>query len=87
MLLESAAYKLHSVSCALKITHLQYSVYTCTRASLGMVVYVCIQVWVCVNLQYVYMSHTHTGKMEKALSFSQRIIGPLSHYEWLTHLR
>lgn len=37
----------------------------------------------CVPTVCVYI--TLPEKMEKALSFSQKIIGPQSNYEWLTH--
>ena len=86
VLLESAADVLHSVSRVLKIMHLKY-VNVHAHVCLGKAVCVCIRVWGRVNLQYVFMSHAHAGKMEKAFSFCQRIIGPRSHYEWLTHVR
>lgn len=75
----------NSVSRFLKITQLE-CVYTVHK-------HVCVWAWLsvcafecgCVPRVCVYV--TLPGKMEKALSFSQRIIGPQSNYEWLTHVR
>lgn len=48
-------------------------------------VLVCVFKSWCVPAVCVCVCITLPEKMEKALSFSQKIIGPQSNYEWLTH--
>lgn len=88
--------KPYPVSQVLKIPHIVVSLH-----SMG--VCECVWVWLyvcafecgCVSTysvhsvySRVYVTYTcYAGKMEKALSFSQRIIGLQSRYEWLTHVR